>query len=68
MAATSSGHRRFAIPDDDDGEDKNELQLKADENCVSLWSFYVEDNTYDENNGVASESHLQNVTEEIVLT
>jgi len=29
MAATSSGHRRFAIPDDDDGEDKNELQLKG---------------------------------------
>ncbi|CAL9226293.1 unnamed protein product [Arabidopsis halleri] len=69
MAATSSGHRRFAIPDDDD-EDKKDLQLKADENCVSLWSFYVEDNTYDETNGVTSKSHLQNVTgeEEIALT
>jgi len=33
----------------------------ADENCVSIWSFYVEDNTYDENNGVTSKSHLQNV-------
>ncbi|CAH8275852.1 unnamed protein product [Arabidopsis lyrata] len=72
MAATSSGHRRFAIPDDDD-EDKNDLQLKADENCVSLWSFYVtseENNTYDEDNGETSKSHLQNVTggDEIALT
>ncbi|CAN8231142.1 unnamed protein product [Cochlearia groenlandica] len=52
MAATSSGHRRFAVPDDnEDDEDKNKLQLKADENCVSLWSFY----TFDESdNGVAN--------------
>lgn len=28
MAATSSGHRRFAIPDDDD-EDKNNVELKG---------------------------------------
>ncbi|XP_010449051.1 PREDICTED: telomerase Cajal body protein 1-like [Camelina sativa] len=66
MAATSSGHRRFAIPDDDD-EDKNDLQLKADENCVSLWSFYVtseeNNNNYDEND-VTSKSHPQNVTGE----
>ncbi|CAN6986617.1 unnamed protein product [Brassica rapa subsp. trilocularis] len=66
MAATSSGHRRFAIPDDDD-EDKNNVELKADENCVSLWSFYVtsEENTSDEhNNGLASNSHNLNVTGE----
>ncbi|CAN6920662.1 unnamed protein product [Brassica oleracea] len=66
MAATSSGHRRFSIPDDDD-EDNNDVQLKADENCVSLWSFYVtsEENTSDEhNNGLASNSHNLNVTGE----
>jgi len=44
----------------------------ADENCVSLWSFYVtseKNNTYDENNDVTRKSHLQNVTgdEKIVL-
>ncbi|VVB12195.1 unnamed protein product [Arabis nemorensis] len=67
MAATSSGHRRFAIPDDDDEEDKNNLELKADENCVSLWSFYVtsEENTVAENNnGVESKSNHQNGTQE----
>ncbi|XP_013637840.1 PREDICTED: telomerase Cajal body protein 1 [Brassica oleracea var. oleracea] len=66
MAATSSGHRRFSIPDDDD-EDNNDVQLKADENCVSLWSFYVtsQENTSDEhNNGLASNSHHLNVTGE----
>nr|AGN12863.1 putative transducin/WD40 domain-containing protein [Leavenworthia alabamica] len=62
-AATSSGHRRFSIPDDDDDGDKNnDLQLKADENCVSLWSFYVtseEKSTFNEyaiDNNVASKS------------
>lgn len=66
MAATSSGHRRFSIPNDDD-EDKNDVDLKADENCVSLWSFYVtsEENTSDEHNtGLASDSHRHIVTGE----
>ncbi|CAH8345414.1 unnamed protein product [Eruca vesicaria subsp. sativa] len=66
MAATSSGHRRFTIPDDDD-EDKNHVQLKADENCVSLWSFYLtpEESTSDEhNNGLGANSHHQNITGE----
>ncbi|KAJ4912817.1 Transducin/WD40 repeat-like superfamily protein [Raphanus sativus] len=66
MAATSSGHRRFTVPDDDDG-DKKDVELKADENCVSLWSFYVtsEENTSDEhNNGLASDSHRHIVTGE----
>lgn len=28
MAATSSGHRRFTVPDDDDG-DKKDVELKG---------------------------------------
>ncbi|KAK8488218.1 hypothetical protein V6N13_120025 [Hibiscus sabdariffa] len=37
MAVSSSGHRRFQnLEDDDDGED---LQLRGDENCASVWSF-----------------------------
>ncbi|CAL0331421.1 unnamed protein product [Lupinus luteus] len=35
-AVTSSGHRRFVIPDDDDKED---FSLSVNENCVSVWSF-----------------------------
>ncbi|KAE9607183.1 hypothetical protein Lal_00025673 [Lupinus albus] len=35
-AVTSSGHRRFVIPDDDEKED---LSLSVNENCVSVWSF-----------------------------
>ncbi|KFK28734.1 hypothetical protein AALP_AA7G040000 [Arabis alpina] len=57
MAATSSGHRRFALPDDDDEEDKNKLQLKADENCVSLWSFYT--TSEENNNGIQSHSSTE---------
>ncbi|GAV77898.1 WD40 domain-containing protein [Cephalotus follicularis] len=35
MAASSSGHRRYHVPDDG-----NEiLHLNGDENCVSVWSF-----------------------------
>ncbi|KAL8151277.1 hypothetical protein V2J09_021085 [Rumex salicifolius] len=35
MAASSSGHRRFAVPDDHD----EEFGLNGNENCVSMWSF-----------------------------
>ncbi|KAL3740415.1 hypothetical protein ACJRO7_021664 [Eucalyptus globulus] len=35
MAASSSGHRRFEVPEDDDAE----FHLRGDENCVSIWSF-----------------------------
>ncbi|KAH7516000.1 hypothetical protein FEM48_Zijuj10G0088100 [Ziziphus jujuba var. spinosa] len=35
MAASSSGHRRFVIPDDGNGD----LHLSGDENCASVWSF-----------------------------
>ncbi|GKV41283.1 hypothetical protein SLEP1_g48836 [Rubroshorea leprosula] len=35
MAASSSGHRRFQIPE----EDTEELFLRGDENCASVWSF-----------------------------
>ncbi|XP_020231456.1 telomerase Cajal body protein 1 isoform X2 [Cajanus cajan] len=34
-AVSSSGHRRFVIPDDDN----KELCLSGNENCVSVWSF-----------------------------
>ncbi|KAJ4825111.1 hypothetical protein Tsubulata_028989 [Turnera subulata] len=37
MAVTSSGHRRFQVPDDDDDNEK--LLLSGDENCASVWSF-----------------------------
>ncbi|KAE8659735.1 Transducin/WD40 repeat-like superfamily protein isoform 2 [Hibiscus syriacus] len=36
MAVSSSGHRRFQNLEDDDDED---LQLRGDENCASVWSF-----------------------------
>ncbi|CAN1854397.1 Telomerase Cajal body protein 1 [Linum perenne] len=35
MAVSSSGHRRFQVPDDED----DNLPLTDDENCVSVWSF-----------------------------
>ncbi|KAF3451564.1 hypothetical protein FNV43_RR07659 [Rhamnella rubrinervis] len=35
MAATSSGHRRFVVPDDEN----EDLHLSGDENCASVWSF-----------------------------
>ncbi|XP_022927126.1 telomerase Cajal body protein 1 [Cucurbita moschata] len=35
MTVTSSGHRRFIGPDNDDGD----LCLRGDENCASVWSF-----------------------------
>ncbi|XP_056171827.1 uncharacterized protein LOC115693487 isoform X6 [Syzygium oleosum] len=35
MAASSSGHRRFEVPEDDDAE----YHLRGDENCVSIWGF-----------------------------
>ncbi|PKA63244.1 Katanin p80 WD40 repeat-containing subunit B1 like [Apostasia shenzhenica] len=35
MAASSSGHRRFALPDN---FDKN-INLSGDENCASIWNF-----------------------------
>ncbi|RYR65774.1 hypothetical protein Ahy_A03g011695 isoform F [Arachis hypogaea] len=34
-AVSSSGHRRFVIPDDDN----EDLSLSGHENCVSVWSF-----------------------------
>ncbi|XP_010529395.1 PREDICTED: telomerase Cajal body protein 1 [Tarenaya hassleriana] len=48
MAASSSGHRRFATPSDEDNDD---LHLKADENGATVWSFYV---ASDEDNVVVS--------------
>ncbi|KDP20885.1 hypothetical protein JCGZ_21356 [Jatropha curcas] len=36
MAASSSGHRRFQVPDD--GHEN--LLLNDDENCASVWSFF----------------------------
>ncbi|KAJ9136236.1 hypothetical protein P3X46_033331 [Hevea brasiliensis] len=35
MAASSSGHRRFQVPD----EGNENLLLNGDENCASVWSF-----------------------------
>lgn len=35
MAATSSGHRRFIVPDDSN----EDLHLSGEENCASVWSF-----------------------------
>ncbi|WRX27196.1 hypothetical protein QQP08_019683 [Theobroma cacao] len=35
MATTSSGHRRFQMPEDDN----EDLHLRGDENCASVWSF-----------------------------
>ncbi|KAI9120551.1 hypothetical protein K1719_007584 [Acacia pycnantha] len=36
LAVSSSGHRRFVIPDDDGNED---LCLSGSENCASVWRF-----------------------------
>ncbi|CAL5213439.1 unnamed protein product [Lathyrus oleraceus] len=36
-AVSSSGHRRFVMPDDGDGD--GDLRLSGRENCVSVWSF-----------------------------
>ncbi|CAN1129050.1 hypothetical protein LINPERHAP2_LOCUS5007 [Linum perenne] len=35
MAVSSSGHRRFQVPDDED----DNFPLTDDENYVSVWSF-----------------------------
>ncbi|OMO76544.1 hypothetical protein CCACVL1_15573 [Corchorus capsularis] len=35
MATTSSGHRRFQLPEDDN----EDLNLRGDENCASVWHF-----------------------------
>ncbi|XP_022715988.1 telomerase Cajal body protein 1 isoform X2 [Durio zibethinus] len=45
MATSSSGHRRFQIPEDDN----EKLHLRGDENCASVWSF-----AYDINSGEQS--------------
>ncbi|WCJ26935.1 Telomerase Cajal body protein 1 [Euphorbia peplus] len=37
MAASSSGHRRFQVPESDDCFE--DLSLKGNENCASLWTF-----------------------------
>ncbi|KAF7850695.1 hypothetical protein BT93_L5095 [Corymbia citriodora subsp. variegata] len=42
MAASSSGHRRFEVPEDDDDAVSN---LRGDENCVSIWSFAYDSTT-----------------------
>ncbi|KAJ7946902.1 telomerase Cajal body protein 1 [Quillaja saponaria] len=36
LAVSSSGHRRFVVPDDSN----EDFSLRADENCASVWSFY----------------------------
>ncbi|KAI4296625.1 hypothetical protein L6164_036571 [Bauhinia variegata] len=35
LAVSSSGHRRFLMPDEDD----EDLRLSGDENCASVWRF-----------------------------
>ncbi|XP_031276764.1 telomerase Cajal body protein 1 [Pistacia vera] len=35
MAASSSGHRRFELPDDGN----EDFHLRGDENCAAVWSF-----------------------------
>ncbi|KAF7851289.1 hypothetical protein BT93_L4149 [Corymbia citriodora subsp. variegata] len=42
MAASSSGHRRFEVPEDDDDVVSH---LRGDENCVSIWSFAYDSTT-----------------------
>ncbi|KAJ4755770.1 Telomerase Cajal body 1 [Rhynchospora pubera] len=37
LAASSSGHRRFSMSDDDDSEEN--FNLTSDENCCSIWRF-----------------------------
>ncbi|KAL2925262.1 Telomerase Cajal body protein 1 [Bienertia sinuspersici] len=37
MAVSSSGHRRFAVPDDAD--DVGAVSLSSNENCASVWGF-----------------------------
>lgn len=37
MAASSSGHRRFVVPDDV----SEDIPLSGNENCASVWSFSV---------------------------
>ncbi|PKI62794.1 hypothetical protein CRG98_016802 [Punica granatum] len=43
MAASSSGQRRFEVPDDMD----EEVRLGMDENCASVWSFSFDPVTED---------------------
>ncbi|XP_058735493.1 uncharacterized protein LOC131607509 [Vicia villosa] len=38
-AVSSSGHRRFVMPDDGDGDADGDLCLSGRENCVSVWSL-----------------------------
>ncbi|CAI8618137.1 unnamed protein product [Vicia faba] len=59
-AVSSSGHRRFVMPDDDDGD--GDLCLSGRENCVSLWSFcydskmedFKEDDSFNNQSGSGS--------------
>ncbi|KAJ4815069.1 Telomerase Cajal body protein 1 [Rhynchospora pubera] len=37
LAASSSGHRRFSMSNDDDSEEN--FNLTSDENCCSIWRF-----------------------------
>ncbi|KAF5728641.1 telomerase Cajal body protein 1 [Tripterygium wilfordii] len=59
MAASSSGHRRFQVPDSVD----EDLQLKGDENCASVWSFSVFSNM--ENSADVNECNSQSEHENI---
>ncbi|KAJ8765877.1 hypothetical protein K2173_020393 [Erythroxylum novogranatense] len=45
MAATSSGHRRFQVPD----EGNEDLHLSENENCASIWTFSCD--SIEENGG-----------------
>ncbi|XP_020521143.1 telomerase Cajal body protein 1 isoform X2 [Amborella trichopoda] len=56
MAASSSGHRRFGVPDSEE-----DLCLSVEENCVSVWNFsctWITNNSAykdDEENGIPVE-------------
>ncbi|XP_048132452.1 telomerase Cajal body protein 1-like [Rhodamnia argentea] len=47
MAASSSGHRRFEVPEEDDAV----FHLRGDENCLSIWSFAFDSARYSVDDG-----------------
>lgn len=62
MAASSSGERRFGIPDDC----SDDFKLGGDENCASVWSFFYTSMTensacvpFEELNGQAGHEQMQ---------
>ncbi|XXG58957.1 hypothetical protein AAC387_Pa04g1132 [Persea americana] len=61
MAATSSGHRRFGVPDNSD----ENMSLRGEENCVSIWGFAFASMEMDATNVAYEDTYTKTESEDV---